>query len=386
MLLDNVQQLDQAESMRSKWKGEERMYKKMSRIIAAIAIAAVIIGVIPAIRASPPPPAIWITPDSLNFDTTHTNVGDKFNVTINIATTGPSYTWQVRVNFNASQINAVRADYTGTGKSLFFTPKGTIPVTPTIDNTAGFVVHGESLVGSDSVPAGTGTLFWIEFKITTAPQNDETLSSLISVEDPAAGNTFVLDPDLNTVSGMSIGSATYTYSPPQPVRDIAITDLSFSNDRPKQGLDNVTVTVVVLNNGTVSETFDVTIAFDSTTITTLNVAALAPASSKTLMFEWNTTDAAVGKHTITASATVVPFDTDPTNNSKSKQLTIMSPTGPTTDINGDGRVDMADIGLAAKAFGSHEGNARWNPAADVNGDGVVNMLDLGLVARDFWKK
>jgi hypothetical protein len=162
--------------------------------------------------------------------------------------------------------------------------------------------------------------------------------------------------------------------------------LSFSNDRPKQGLDNVTVTVVVLNNGTVTETFDVTIAFDSTTITTLNVVALAPASSKTLTFEWNTTDAAVGKHTITASATVVPFDTDPTNNSKSRQLTIMSPTGPTTDINGDGRVDMADIGLAAKAFGSHEGNARWNPAADVNGDGIVDMFDLGLVARDFWKK
>jgi uncharacterized protein (DUF2141 family) len=64
----------------------------------------------------------------------------------------------------------------------------------------------------------------------------------------------------------------------------------------------------------------------------------------------------------------------------------MSPTGPSTDINGDGKVDMADIGIAAIAFGSHENGARWNPAADVNGDGIVNMFDLGLVARDFWKK
>ena len=363
------------------------MYYKMSRVIAAIVIAAMIMSAIPAIKAmAPPAPAIWITPDNLSFDTTHTNVGDMFNVTVNIATTGPSYTWQARVNFNPSQINAVRADYTGSGKSLFFTPKGSIPVTPTLDNTAGFVVHGESLVGSDSVPAGTGTLFWIEFRIMAAPPQGETLTSLISVEDPAGGNTFILDPDLGTVPGVSVGSATYTYSPPPPVRDVTVTDLSFSNDHPKQGVDNVTITVVVLNNGTIPETFDVTIAFDSTPIATINVAALAPGSSETLTFEWNTSAASVGKHTITASATVVPFDTDPTNNSESKQIMIMSSTGPNTDINGDGRVDMIDIAEAASAFGSHEDGTRWNPAADVNGDGVINMMDLGLVARDFWKK
>jgi hypothetical protein len=47
---------------------------------------------------------------------------------------------------------------------------------------------------------------------------------------------------------------------------------------------------------------------------------------------------------------------------------------------------MIDIAEAASAFGSHEDGTRWNPAADVNGDGVINMMDLGLVARDFWKK
>jgi hypothetical protein len=363
------------------------MYDRLSRSVAAIITAAMIMSAIPAIKAiAPPAPAIWITPDNLSFDTTHTNVGDNFNVTLNIATTGPSFTWQVRVNFNPSQINAVRADYTGSGKSQFFTGHGTIPVTPTIDNAAGFVVHGESMVGSDSVPAGTDTLLWIEFKIMAAPPQGETLTSLISVEDPAGGNTFILDPDLGTIPSLSVGSATYTYSPPPPVRDVTVTDLSFSNDHPKQSVDNVTITVVVLNNGTIPETFDVTIAFDSTTIATLNVAALAPGNSKTLTFEWNTSDAAVGKHTIIASATVVPFDTDPTNNLESKEIRIMSSTGPNTDTNGDGIVNMVDVAEAAKAFGSHEGNARWNPAADVNGDGVVNMIDLGLVARDFWKK
>ena len=162
--------------------------------------------------------------------------------------------------------------------------------------------------------------------------------------------------------------------------------MSFSNDHPRQGVDNVTITVVVLNNGTIPETFDVTIAFDSTPIATINVAALAPGGNETLTFEWNTSAASVGKHTITASATVVAFDTDPKNNSESKQIMIMPSTGPNTDINGDGGGDIIDTAKAASAFGSREDDARWNPAADVNGDGVVNMIDLALVARDFWKK
>jgi len=361
------------------------MYNKVSRVVAALVISALIVCAIPAIEAAPPPaPAVWIIPETLSFETTHTHVGDKFNVTIMISTTAPSYTWQVRVNFNTAHINAVRADYTGTGKSMFFAGHGTVPVTVQIDNTTGFVVHGESLVGSDSVPAGSGSLFWIEFQIIAAPGQEETLTSQIAVEDPSLGNTFILDPDLNTVAGVSVGSATYTYSPPPPVRDVAVAALTFSNDHPKQG-DNITITVVVLNNGTIPETFDVIIAFDSTPIGTINVAALAAGNSKTLTLEWNASAGAVGKHTITASATVVPFDIDPTNNSKGKQVVIMSSTGPNTDVNGDGKVDMKDISEAAKAFGTIEGHPRWNPAADVNADGVVNLFDVALVARDFWK-
>jgi len=363
------------------------MYNKMSKILAATVIAAMIMGVIPATRAAPPPaPAFWVTPENLFFDTAHTSIGDKFNVTIHIATTGPSYTWQAKINFNPVQIKAVRADYTGTGKSLFFTPHGTIPVTPTIDNTTGFVVHGESLVGADSVAAtADSTLIWIEFQIMAAPQNGGTLSSLITVEDPAGGNTFILDPDLNTISGVSVGSASYSFSPPPPVRDLAVTDLTLSNAAPKQN-QNVTITIVVLNNGNTTESFPVEIDLDTSLIGTLQVNSLAAGNSQTLTLEWNTTDASTGRHTITATIELLPGDTDPDNNAMNKPITILSLTGPSTDLNGDGKVDMKDIATVAAAFGTREGHARWNAMADVNLDGVVNMMDLGLVARDFWKQ
>jgi len=61
----------------------------------------------------------------------------------------------------------------------------------------------------------------------------------------------------------------------------------------------------------------------------------------------------------------------------------------TVDINHDYKVDMKDIGPAARAFGTIPGDPRWNPAADITGpttwvpDGKIDMRDLGLIARNF---
>jgi ABC-type transport system substrate-binding protein len=52
----------------------------------------------------------------------------------------------------------------------------------------------------------------------------------------------------------------------------------------------------------------------------------------------------------------------------------------------DGKVDMKDIGRAAKAFGSYPGHARWDSVSDINDDYKVDMKDIGGVARFFgWK-
>lgn len=53
------------------------------------------------------------------------------------------------------------------------------------------------------------------------------------------------------------------------------------------------------------------------------------------------------------------------------------------DINRDGEVDMIDLLVAAKAFGSYPGHNRWNQSADINRDGKINMIDLGRIARMF---
>lgn len=52
---------------------------------------------------------------------------------------------------------------------------------------------------------------------------------------------------------------------------------------------------------------------------------------------------------------------------------------PTPDI----KVDMKDVGAAARAFGSYPGHARWNSQADLNLDYKVDMKDIGAIARKF---
>jgi len=53
------------------------------------------------------------------------------------------------------------------------------------------------------------------------------------------------------------------------------------------------------------------------------------------------------------------------------------------DLNGDGKVDMRDIAIVAKAFNTIPGDQNWNPIADLNGDGRVDMKDIAIVAKAY---
>jgi parallel beta-helix repeat protein len=58
---------------------------------------------------------------------------------------------------------------------------------------------------------------------------------------------------------------------------------------------------------------------------------------------------------------------------------------PIGDVNGDWKVNMADVGVAARAFGSTIGDERWNQQADMNPDGKIDLRDIALEARNFGK-
>jgi hypothetical protein len=196
-----------------------------SRKILATLLALIIstMTITPAFAIPQLPPAIWPEPANINLNTATHSIGYKFNVTIWISTISVSYTWQARVLFNPahlqiSNVNFTRSDFNEI-KSQFFVGKTVIPGAAIVDNVLGRVDTGESLLGADSRAAGADTLFWIEFTVVAAPGVGLELNSQIAV-DSNAGNTFILDPDLNSIPGVTMGSTAYkyTWTAPGPAR------------------------------------------------------------------------------------------------------------------------------------------------------------------------
>ena len=64
---------------------------------------------------------------------------------------------------------------------------------------------------------------------------------------------------------------------------------------------------------------------------------------------------------------------------------LMTPlnAGAPGDLDGDGDVDQADLGILLAAFGRCSGDEGFNPAADIDGDGCVGQGDLGILLANF---
>jgi len=55
------------------------------------------------------------------------------------------------------------------------------------------------------------------------------------------------------------------------------------------------------------------------------------------------------------------------------------------DANDDGAVNVVDLAIIGRAFGSTPSSSNWDERADINGDSVVNIRDFVLAASNFGK-
>lgn len=117
---------------------------------------------------------------------------------------------------------------------------------------------------------------------------------------------------------------------PAPTHDVAVTAV----DAPLEVIqgDPVVMSVTVANQGTFGETTVVTLT-DTTTgsiIGTPTPVTLAAGASQVVSFSWDTTGAGLGPHAIVAEATAVTGETDPTDNTMSRTVTVIEQ--PTADV------------------------------------------------------
>jgi hypothetical protein len=337
---------------------KKKMLKEALTLILALAIVSTQIVLI--VHADTPAEphaadAIWVEPLLIDLSTPPVSVGYKFNVTVFINLTVSSASWEFRLAYNKNHLNATRAGYTAGDKSDFFRNLVTLPLSPTfgaINATHNSVLSAESWMMGPTRSPGYGSLSWVEFQVMTVPPSGETYMSMIALSDvypEGSQETYVQQPD-GTKVALNAYSSTYRITAP-------------GGPAVKYTL-NVTSTVGGSTN--VSGVFQ----YDNNTI----VYILVTANSGYTFSNWLLDGTNAG------SANPIQI----TMNASYNLRAIFTPTGPTNyDVNGDGKVRIDDVFIAAQSFNSRPGHPRWNPKADINGDGMIRVDDVLAVALHF---
>jgi hypothetical protein len=177
---------------------------------------------------------------------------------------------------------------------------------------------------------------------------------------------------------ISAGQTLSLQSLSAPVHEVAVTNVVLLKTVVGHGF-SLGINVTVADQGDFTETFNVTVFANTTSIASQNVT-LSSGESAGITFTWNTTAFTYGNYTVSAYALPVSGEINTANNNFTAGTVYVGVPG---DLNGDGTVDIYDAILLAAAYGSTPGTPNWNPNADINGDGIVDIYDAIILAGNF---
>jgi thermitase len=390
--------------------------------------------------------SVWIEPSYT--DLTNLGVGQKVNITLWVNVTVPSFAWQVQLRYNSDLLYATRCVYTEGTRSQFFSGHSTVSVAPSyqaLNSTHSLVLFGETLRLSDQRAPGFGSLCWIEFMILTKPSSPfeesfELNPSQTTVLNPSLSDIPVtsfgaaygvktqlppptgpqdligeaiaqLEPGENTTltfiwntTGLRPGNYTIMAIATPLMgetnmsnniaggvfeivgrHDVAVTNITASTERVYSGQDS-TANVTVMNLGDTMENVTVLVYFNTTANEIIGqglIQSLPQNESRTITITLDTRNVtACHKYTIIAVALISSADYNSSDNTLAGQTLEVGLLG---DMNSDGHVDIRDISVMARAFGTTVGDSDWNPLADLNLDNKINIIDVALVAKNFGK-
>ncbi|HEY4674770.1 MAG TPA: CARDB domain-containing protein [Candidatus Bathyarchaeia archaeon] len=299
--------------------------------------------------------------------------GDTFSVNVIVENVEHLYAWKVELYYRSAVLNATERT---SGPIWPDDSPGVLIIensfTDNYNGTHGLIHTFATFLGMIPGFDGTTVLETIDFKVKglgatgldlgVAGENTNLL------DDSPPPNTF---PIPHTVTNGVVRAGE---------RDVAVIQVNSAKSIVNDTV--VPITVAVANFGEQAETFDVTLYYDSTAISTQTVTNLAPETPLTLNFTWDTATVPKGNYTISAAAQLLPGELDTSNNNKIDgwiKETILG------DVDGDGEVGILDVTLVAIAWETVPGNPRWNPNADLDDNGEINIIDITKVALEFGK-
>jgi len=167
------------------------------------------------------------------------------------------------------------------------------------------------------------------------------------------------------------------------VHDVAVLSVTPSNTTAyPTWINKLNITVVVKNEGTVAETFNVTAYCNTTAIGTQTVSNLAPDTSATLVFQWGLSGLPIGSYVIKAEADIISGELDIHDNTLTDGTVSVKFPG---DANGSNFVDVSDFSILAGSWFKAAGQTGYDPRADFNGSGFVDVSDFTILAANWFK-
>jgi len=162
--------------------------------------------------------------------------------------------------------------------------------------------------------------------------------------------------------------------------DLAVLSVNVSKTVVGEGY-NVTVKVVVENQGDSFETLNITIYATSTLIMMENIT-LDRRESATLNFTWDTSDWEKGNYTVNAFVNPVEEELDTGDNLFSDGLVLITIAG---DVDGDKDIDIYDIVSIATTYGIVAPDPMYQSNNDIDGDGDIDIYDVVAAAGNYGK-
>jgi len=179
---------------------------------------------------------------------------------------------------------------------------------------------------------------------------------------------------------------------------LTLNNLSYESHPKPPWLVPFEINVTVKNEGDFSQTFNVTaycndtVNQNCTKLGTQTVTNLNSGAEKNLTFTWNpylpgypdnkTAAWPYPNYTFSANATIVPGETDTADNTYTDGFVKVKWSG---DANGDGHVNVVDLGMLGYSWLTKVGDEKYDPRVDFNMDGEVNILDQGIMGV-WWLK
>lgn len=304
-------------------------------------------------------------------------IGQSFTVNINISNVVDLYAWQTGITFNPLVLECVdfyEGEFLRRGGVTLF-----LEHYKDVDNTLGIVYfRGCCLLGSVPGVSESGQLASVTFRSVGIGISDFHLTDVILLNSELAEIEFeVMESFTVQVYGANyrvkiINNLTGITNPPDPPQSGTF-DLSFSRQDKKISFDEyshkdwfcrITVPKELLRCDSLS---DWTIKVDGASISYI---VMENDTHTSLYFIHGN-----GTHIVEVIGTEVVE-------------------GNPYDLNTNGVVDLYDLFIVAKAYGSHgpdiptpgdSPSENWNAKADVNKDKRVNIDDLYEIAKDYGK-